>query len=263
MTRRFRPTAATALALLCACSAPAPTARPSATPTSAAVASPSATEFPAAYEKGTTYAPSIDPANFVVGVDNPYFPLVPGTRWVMRAHGDDAGEVTITRVTAQKKPIMGIRCVVVRDEVDTDGRLKELTHDWYAQDVDGNVWYMGEQTAEYRNGKVASDSGSWEAGVDGAMPGIIMPASPIIGLTYRQEFLEGEAEDLARVVDTSGAVTTPFRAFADMWITEDWTPLEPSVVERKFYARGVGLVAERLVKGGSGTNLLTGYRSGS
>jgi hypothetical protein len=99
--------------------------------------------------------------------------------------------------------------------------------------------------------------------VDGAMPGIIMPASPIIGLTYRQEFLEGEAEDLARVVDTSGAVTTPFRAFADMWITEDWTPLEPSVVERKFYARGVGLVAERLVKGGSGTNLLTGYRSGS
>jgi hypothetical protein len=206
----------------------------------------------------------IDPANFVEGVDNPYFPLVPGTRWVLKAHGEAAGEVTITQVTSDTKMILGIRCTVVRDEVDADGALQELTFDWYAQDVDGNVWYMGEKTAEYnKNGKVTTRAGSWESGVNGAMPGIIMPADPVVDLTYRQEFLPGEAEDLAKVVQQSATADTPFRSFADVLVTEDWTPLEPNIVERKFYAPGVGLVMERLVKGGSGINRLTDYQAGS
>jgi hypothetical protein len=171
--------------------------------------------------------------------------------------------VTITEVTSETKVIMGIPCVVVRDEVDADGALQELTFDWYAQDVDGNVWYMGEQTAEYENGEVKTRSGSWEAGLDGAMPGIIMPASPVVDLTYRQEFYPGEAEDLARVVELSSTANTPFDSFPDVLITEDWTPLEPNIVERKFYARGVGLVMERLVDGGRGANALTEYHAGA
>jgi len=263
--RRYLPAATALIAILAACSTPAPSVTRLATPSAPASASGSAAEtpFPAAYEKGATYAPVIDPARFVTSVNNPYFPLVPGTRWEMRARGDEAGEVTITLVTHRTRKVMGIACTVVRDEVDRNGQLEELTFDWYAQDEEGNVWYMGEQTAEYRNGRVSSRAGSWEAGVQGAQPGIIMPANPKVGLTYRQEFLQGEAEDLATVVDTSASATTPFRAFADVWVTEDWTPLEPGTLERKFYARGMGLVAERLVKGGSGTNALTAYRSGS
>jgi hypothetical protein len=257
-----------AMLVLAACSTSTPSASSLATPSAStptasasAAASASATPFPAAYDEGAPYAPTLDPATFVATVDNPYFPLVPGTRWTMKSHGAEGGETTITLVTHRTKTIMGIPCTVVRDEVDKNGELKELTFDWYAQDAEGNVWYMGEQTAEYQNGKVSTRAGSWEAGVDGAEPGIIMPADPIVGLTYRQEYLAGEAEDLAKVVDTSSHADTPFRAFDDVWVTEDWTPLEPKVVERKFYARGVGLVMEQLVKGGSGTNQLTDYTS--
>jgi hypothetical protein len=266
--RRYLLPATTLALVLAACSTAAPSGSssttPSAQPSSAsasASATASATPFPAAYDKNATYAPAIDPANFVAQVDNPYFPLVPGTRWVMTARGEEAGETTITQVTNQSKTILGIKCTVVRDEVDLHGELKELTFDWYAQDADGNVWYMGEQTAEYKNGKVTTRAGSWEAGVDGAAPGIIMPGSPVVDLTYRQEFLQGEAEDLAKVVDLSSSADTPFQAFTNVRVTEDWTPLEPNIVERKFYAQGVGLVMEQLVKGGSATNKLTAYRS--
>jgi hypothetical protein len=211
--------------------------------------------------KGAAYAPTIDPANFVDKVDNPYFPLVPGTRWVMKGHADTAGEVTTTVVADRTKTIMGIRCVVVRDQLKADGQLKELTEDWYAQDADGNVWYMGEKTAEYKDGKVTSRAGSWEAGVNGALPGIIMAAHPVVDLTYRQEFLKGEAEDLAKVVDLSATANTAYDSYRNVLVTEDWTPLEPTQVERKFYAAGVGLVMEKLVKGGNELNLLTAYRS--
>jgi len=255
-----------AMLVLVACSSPAPSGASPAAPSApapaesaSASASAAATPFPAAYDKGAPYSPSIDPADFVGAVDNPYFPLVPGTRWTMKSHGTEGGETTITLVTHQTKTIMGIACTVVRDEVDKGGQLKELTFDWYAQDAQGNVWYMGEQTAEYKNGQVSTRGGSWEAGVNGARPGIIMPAQPILDLTYRQEYLKGDAEDLAKVVDTSSTANTPFGTFDDVWVTEDWTPLEPKIVERKFYARGVGLVMEQLVKGGSGRNELTEY----
>jgi hypothetical protein len=250
--RRSVPLATALITLLAACSTTAPSGSRQATPSA------SVTPFPAAYDRGATYQPPINPTTFVDKVDNPYFPLVPGTRWVLKAHGADAGETTITQVTSKTKLVMGIRCTVVRDEVDAEGRVKELTFDWYAQDSAGNVWYMGEDTAEYTNGN-PSREGSWEAGVGGAQPGIIMPASPIVELTYRQEFLKGSAEDLAKVVDTTATADTPFRSFGDVWVTEDWTPLEPTIVERKFYARGVGLVMEQLIKGGRGTNALTDY----
>jgi hypothetical protein len=255
-----------AMLVLAACSTPVPSGSSVATPSAStarasasAAASAAATPFPAAYDQGERYAPSIDPANYVHAVDNPYFPLVPGTRWVMRANGDDAGEVTITQVTSRTKTIMGVKCVVVHDQVRTDGAVTEDTLDWYAQDVDGNVWYMGERTAEYKNGSVTSRAGSWEAGVDGAVAGIIMAAHPTVGLTYRQEFLRGEAEDLAKAVDLSSPARTPYKDFTDALVTQDWTPLEPKQVEDKFYVAGMGLVMERLVQGGTSTNVLTDY----
>jgi hypothetical protein len=247
------------LVVLAACTAGSPSAGSSASSTLRASASPvsTSTPFPAALQSGEPYAPTIDPANFVETVDNPYFPLLPGARWVMEGEGESAGETTITEVTSDTKTILGVVCTVVRDEVDVDGELQELTFDWYAQDADGNVWYFGEDTAEYKNGKVTTREGAWEAGVDGAEPGIIMPAAAVVGLTYRQEFLEGEAEDLAKVVDLAGSADTPADSYTDVLVTEDWTPLEPDIVERKFYAPGVGLVMERVVKGGHGINRLT------
>ena len=224
-------------------------------PSAAATASP--TPFPAALQSGEPYAPTIDPANFVDTVDNPYFPLIPGTRWVMEGQGEAAGEVTTTRVTTDTKTVMGVVCTVVRDEVHVDGELEELTFDWYAQDVDGNVWYFGEDTAEYKNGEVVTRAGAWEAGIDGAQPGIIMPADPVVGVTYRQEFYAGEAEDLGKVVELAGTAETPAATFDDVLVTDDWTPLEPGIVERKFYARGVGLVMERVIEGGHGVHRLT------
>jgi hypothetical protein len=235
----------------------APSAAASATSTASLATSPS--PFPAALQSGVPYAPTIDPANFVAKIDNAYFPLIPGSRWVMKGEGESAGEVTITEVTTDTKTIVGVVCTVVRDEVKADGELQELTFDWYAQDAAGNVWYFGEDTAEYKNGKVTSRKGAWEAGVDGAQPGIIMPADPIVGVTYRQELLAGEAEDMAKAVQLGASAETPAGSYSDVLVTEDWTPLEPDVMERKFYAPGVGLVMERGIKGGRGLNRLTEF----
>jgi hypothetical protein len=225
----------------------------------AATPTTSASPFPAELHSGEPYHPLIDPADFVETVDNPYFPLAPGTRWVMEGEGESAGEVTTTEVTTETKTILGVVCTVVRDEVDADGALQELTFDWYAQDRAGNVWYFGEKTAEYEGGEVSSTAGSWEAGVDGAQPGIIMPVDPVVGLTYRQEFLAGEAEDLAKAVELNATADTPAGSYDDVLVTEDWTPLEPDVVERKFYAPGVGLVMEREVRGGGGITRLVEF----
>jgi len=137
---------------------------------------------------------------------------------------------------------MGVECVVVRDTAWEGGELIERTFDWYAQDQEGTVWYFGEDTKEYRNGKVTSTGGSWEAGVDGAQPGIIMQANPKAGLSYRQEYYEGEAEDKAQVVSVNESVTVPYGSFDHVLKTKEWTPLEPGLVEHKYYAPGVGQV---------------------
>ena len=206
--------------------------------------------LPAAVASGVPYEPTIDPAEFVAVVDHPYFPLRPGSRWVLEGSGDAEGEVDVITVLEETRVVMGVECVVVRDEVSQDGEPVEITDDWYAQDRDGNVWYFGEETAEYENGEVVSTGGSWEAGVDGAQPGIIMPGDPVVGVAYRQEFYAGEAEDMAVAVELDERAEVPAGSFDEVLVTEDWTPLEPDVRERKSYAPGVGLVAEQQIAGG-------------
>lgn len=246
-----------------ACSASPSPSVPAGQASPSARATASATPFPAALSSDEPYQPAIDPAAFSMTVDNPYFPLPAGARWVMEGSAASAGEVTTTLVSGGTKAIIGVQCTVVRDELKVDGVLKELTFDWYAQDADGNVWYFGEDTAEYRkNGDVSSREGSWTAGVDGAVPGIIMPASPAVDLTYRQEFYAGQAEDQATILELGATADTPAGHYSDVLVTEDSTPLEPDIAEQKFYAPGVGLVMEREVRGGHEVNSLTEFTAG-
>jgi hypothetical protein len=186
----------------------------------------------------TSYDPAIDPARFTATVDNPLFPLVPGTRLVYIG-GDERVEVT---VTTERRTILGISTVVVRDTATVNGAVIEDTFDWYAQDLDGNVWYMGEDTKEYEQGKVVSTEGSWEAGVDGAKPGILIPAVPVVGEPYRQEYAACEAEDMGEVIAVGQTVTVPAGTFSGCLQTRDTTPLEPDVEETKHYCPGIGLV---------------------
>jgi hypothetical protein len=193
---------------------------------------------------------TIDPANFVTTIDNPYFPLTPGTTLIYEGEADGEHEVNTIEVTAKTKEILGVTCVVVKDTVEVKGEITEFTLDWYAQDVDGNVWYFGEDTAEYEHGEVTTREGSWEGGVHGALPGVIMPAEPSVGLAYTQEHYAGEAEDKGRIVELGQHVKVPYGSFDDVLVTQDWTPLEPKVLEQKSYAPGIGVVFEEIVKGG-------------
>jgi hypothetical protein len=195
------------------------------------------------------YAPNIKPADFTTKINNKYFPLEPGTTFVYRGETEDATEGDTVRVTSDTKTVMGVKCVVVDDRVFEGGKLAEKTYDWYAQDNKDNVWYFGEDSTEYDNGKVKSTEGSWEAGKDGAEPGIIMPADPKIGETYRQEYYKGEAEDMARALKLNGSVEVPYGSFKNVLVTDEWTPLEKNVAEHKFYAPGVGNVKEIATKG--------------
>jgi len=207
------------------------------------------------------YSVDIQPSDFVAGVDNPYFPLVPGTRLVYESQLLSPAERTEVVVTSETKKVMGISCVVVRDTVSVEGSVVEDTYDWYAQDIHGNVWYMGEDSTEYDNGVAVSKEGSWEGGVDGALPGIIMLANPSGGVTYRQEFYAGEAEDMGTVMALGESVTVPAGAYTDCIKTKDWTPLEPNVVEYKYYARGIGVVLEASLDGSERVELVE-YSSG-
>ncbi|MGP3984279.1 hypothetical protein [Streptomyces sp. KR80] len=192
-----------------------------------------------------------DPANFVQKIDNPYMPLVPGTTFRYEGVGDEGQkEEVVVQVTRQTKEILGVQNVVVRDIVREDGEVVEDTFDWYAQDRSGNVWYFGEDTKELEEGKVVSTEGSWEAGKDGAEPGIVMEARPRVGDTYRQEYSEGEAEDMGEVLSLNERVTVRYGRFENVLKTKDFTPLEPDVVENKFYARNVGFIREVQVRGG-------------
>lgn len=211
---------------------------------------------------GGNYAPAIDPANFVDRVDNPYFPMLPGARWVFE--GEDDGEVEHVEVTVldETKVVMGITTVVVRDRVEVGGELVEDTFDWFAQDRDGNVWYLGEAVQDYENGEPSSTAGSWEAGVDGAQPGIVMPAQPGVGAAIRQEFYPGEAEDMFEILSVSESKTVPAGTFEAVVKTEDWSPLEPQAIENKYYAPGVGLIGDEKVAGGTGFTELVEYTPG-
>lgn len=198
---------------------------------------------------GGDYHPAIGPSDFVAGADHPFFPLPPGARWVYEGETADGPEHDVVRVTGQHREVMGIPVVVVRDTVSDGGEVTEDTFDWYAQDRDGNVWYLGEDSTTYEHGRATGTEGSWEAGADGAQPGIIMRAHPAAGDAYRQEFLAGEAEDLAEVRDLDGTFDAPTDAYDHVLVVREWSPLEPEVVEEKYYARGVGPVGERGVAG--------------
>ncbi len=201
---------------------------------------------------GGHYAPTLDPADFVDTIDNPYLPLRSGSRWVYEGTSGGEAERIEVVVTEERRTILGISATVVRDTVSVNEGVVEDTFDWYAQDRDGNVWYLGEASRDIENGAVVSTAGSWEAGVDGAYPGLVMRASPTVGDAYRQEYYRGEAEDLAEVIEVG----------ADRVVTQEWNPLEPDVVERKTYERGVGLVGEEKVRGGDGTIELVSYTPG-
>jgi hypothetical protein len=182
------------------------------------------------------YKPHIDPAQFSTKIDNKYFPMKPGTTFIYQG-GAQRGEMSVTH---QTKKVMGVQCVVVDHKEWEGGQLIERTYDWYAQDKEGTVWYFGEDTKEYENGKVISTKGSWEAGVDGAKPGIIMPSDPKVGESYYQEYYPGEAMDMARVLSFDASVRVPYGSFDHALETREWTPLQPGFSERKYYVRGVG-----------------------
>jgi hypothetical protein len=190
--------------------------------------------------KNADYHPQIDPGNFQTTIDNPYLPLVPGTTYkIMEKMGRHTRENTVT-VTPDTKVIMGVTCVVVHDVVHEKGKLLEDTSDWYAQDKQGNVWYFGEDTKEFHGQKVSTE-GSWEAGVGPNQPGIIMPANPIPGPPFRQEYGPGHAEDMGQVIAVNQSVTVPYGSFSGCVRTKEWSLLE-SGSEKKWYAKGIGVV---------------------
>ena len=192
------------------------------------------------------YSPAIDPADFGNRIDNPYLPLRPGTSFRYRGVGDDGRtpEVNTVAVTRRTKRIMGIDATVVLDRVFSDGKPEERTFDWYAQDKHGNVWYLGEDSSNYENGRWVRDDGSWEAGVGNGKPGIIMLAHPTPGQAYRQEYSPGHALDQARVLGRGGPVRVPYRPFGQTLATREYSSIDHQY-ERKLYARGVGVIKEQ------------------
>jgi hypothetical protein len=210
------------------------------------------------------YAPPFDPSSFGTRIDNPYWPMTPGSRWVYRetdGHGHKQRDVVT--VTSATRVIAGVEARVVHDIATEKGEVVEDTLDFYAQDRAGNVWYLGEDTKELEHGKVVSTEGSWEAGVSGARAGIIVPAKPKVGMRYRQEFWRGHAEDRARILSLSDQAGVPFGHFRHVMLTEELNRLEPKVLEYKLYARGVGPVLALTASGGSDREELVRYKRGS
>ena len=204
----------------------------------------------------------LDPREFTAGSDHPYFPLEPRRQWTYR-EVDESGAtatVVVTVSTETKQIANGVEARVVRDTVTEDGELVEDTRDWYAQDADGNVWYLGEDTAEFEDGKLDTREGSFEAGVDGGLAGVIMPADPAAGMRYRQEYYEGEAEDNGEVFATGQQAEVPAGHYDDALLTADTSAIEPDVLELKFYAPDVGMVLAVGISGGAGREELVSTR---
>lgn len=190
------------------------------------------------------YDPVLDPVNFVATITNPYAPLRPGRWWEYRKRTDEGVERIRVEVLDQKREILGIQATVVRDRVWLDGVLVEDTVDWLAQDRQGNVWYLGELAKNYENGELANLDGSWQAGRNGAKPGLWMTGAPKVELFYRQEWAPADAEDVVEVESVNAPDDVPFRNSKPVLMTEDWTPLSPGALELKFYVHGVGMVME-------------------
>jgi hypothetical protein len=204
----------------------------------------------------------LDPANFTTNIDNPYLPMKPGDRWVYSDTDRGVRHTVVVTVTPQTKVVDGVRARVVHDTERQRSGLVEDTFDWYAQDRAGNVWYLGEATQSYRNGRPRSTTGSWEAGKAGAQAGIIMPAKPQAGVQYRQEYRKGVAEDAARVLSVDEQAQAPQGHYDNVLLTKEFTPIDPRDLEYKFYAKGVGLVMAVGVSGDSSRQELLRYRKG-
>jgi len=208
----------------------------------------------------------LDPADFSTNIDNPYWPMKPGSRWVYsEIDTDGTKERVVVTVTGKTKKIAnGVTARVISDVVTENGTPVEITDDWYAQDKDGNVWYLGEAVRNFKDGKQVDREGSFEAGVDGAQPGIAMPADPVPGLSYRQEYYKGEAEDKGAVITVGEEqVEVPAGYYRGVLMTRDLVPLEPKVQELKFYARNVGPVLSVHTDGAGGRAALVSYKAGN
>ena len=194
------------------------------------------------------YEPVLNPADFVHAITNPYFPLPVGRTLIYRGIRDGVTQIDTVHVTSQTRVLEGITATAVSDVATHKGKLLEKTTDWYAQDKRGNVWYLGERTAAFSGGHV-DHSGSWLAGVHDGEPGIVMLANPQIPDAYRQEFLAGQAEDTAWIVNRGGSIRLPFRVVHNVVTSLEFTALEPKVVDQKVYAPGLGIVKEQSVQG--------------
>lgn len=203
----------------------------------------------------------LDPTEFTFEIDNPYWPMEPGSRWTYREIDEEGEELAVVvTVSSETKEIAnGITARVVRDTVTKNGELVEDTFDWYAQDASGTIWYLGEDTAEFEDGEVKTTAGSFEAGVDGALSGIIMPAKPAVGMSYRQEYYRGEAEDNGEIMSIGEQVEVPAGHYDGAVLTKDTITIEPDVVEYKLYARGVGPVLALGISGGGGREELVEF----
>jgi hypothetical protein len=263
---------ATSLAVVGACGAVATAGKDRSAETSTTAASSVASAAAAAGSSSQGGLPQgsepveLDPANFTTRIDNPYWPMAPGDKWVYReTDTEGTNQKVVVEVTEKTKMIAnGIEARVIRDTVTESGVPVEITDDWYAQDRAGNVWYLGEYVTNYKNGKVVDHSGSFEAGVDGAQPGIAIPANPESGLSYRQEYYEGEAEDKAAVITVGEEqVQVPFGYFnKSVLMTRDLVPTEPKVQELKFYAPDVGPLLSVHLDGAGGRAALVSYSQG-
>jgi hypothetical protein len=237
-------TALIAVALVAGCNNSTTTATATATPTTTPTTSPAPAPSP-------TYSVDVVPANFSPNVTNAWFPLPPGRTLEYRGLNEDGVVRELFFVSDETQKVGGVTCRVVLDRLYVDGELAETTRDFYAQDRQGNVWYFGEDTAELESdGSMVSTSGTFHTGEAGALPGIFMTAVPAVGDTHRQEYYPGYAEDFYAVEALSTKVTTPYRTFTGAMRTREWTPLEPDVLDNKWYARGIGTVKEKTVKGG-------------
>lgn len=216
---------------------------------------------PTASRPTVTSPTTLAPSQYRADVDNPWFPLEPGSVRIYTGTSDGKPVREVFTVTRETKRIAGVDTRVVSDKVYVDGHLEESTLDYYTQDEAGNVWYFGEDTQTLdEQGNVTGTEGTWQAGVDGAEPGIFMAAEPAVGQVFRQEYLEGEAEDHFKVLSLSVQVSVPYGTFRDAMQTEEWTPVEPDLLEHKFYVKGIGQVREVSVRGGSEELVLSELR---
>ena len=205
--------------------------------------------LPAGFDPSAPYSPGVQPGDLSATITNSLFPGATGARWVLEAQTDEGKERIEISIDGSTKDVWGTTATIIRDTVYLDGEMIEDTWDWFAQDTAGNVWYLGEETYEYENGEVVCDCGAWEAGINDALPGIIMMAEPKVGESYRQEFLKGEAEDLAEVLSVNESVTVPAGSFTGCLKTRDLSTVDRTAEELKYYCPGVGLVLETDIDG--------------